>query len=143
MSNLSAEILLTYAGSERLFALKGKQIEGLEHELNEGIGKIVMRVFSGVDYTFRHLRQTIYWGLIGGGMSPTEATELVKQYVDGCPIDPTGDPSSTYKTARAVLQAVHFGWEALPEPSGEAKAPETPAPEQTLDSTAPPFSVTE
>lgn len=143
MPNLSAEVSLLWAGEERLFALKGKQIEGLEHDLDEGIGKICFRIFSGVDFTFGHIKRSIYWGLIGGGMNATEAGQLVRQYVDDCPIDAKGDPSSNFKTASAILRAAHFGWEALPKPPGEAPAPETPAPKPTSDSTEPPSSATE
>lgn len=136
-TNLSAEVTLDWGGEkDRLFALKGKQIEGLENDLNEGIGNICYRVFSRVDYKWRHLRQAIYWGLIGGGMNATEATKLVIQYVDGCPIDAKDDPASTLKTASAILKAVHFGWEALP-PSGEAQAGDRTRPnEPTSASTA-------
>lgn len=143
MTNLSAEVSLDWGGEEnRLFALKGKQIEGLENDLNEGIGNICYKVFSRVDFKFRQLRQTIYWGLIGGGMNSAEATKLVIQYVDGCPIDAKDDPASTLKTASAILKAVYFGWEALPA-SGEAQAGATRPNEPTLASTEPPSSAQE
>lgn len=134
--NLSAEISLLWGGEERLFALKAKQIEGLEADAGEGIGKICMRVFSGVEFTYKHLHRTIYWGLIGGGANPTDAARLVTLYVHGQPIDPTGDPSSTLKTAKAILQAVYFGWDRLP-PLGEAGAGATPASSPTSADTEP------
>lgn len=138
MSNLNAEVSLLWAGEERIFALKGAQIENLENDLNEGIGNICYRVFSRVDYKFKHLHRTIYWGLIGGGTRPNDAAELVKQYaLTGQPIDAKDDPASTLKTASAILKAVHFGWEALPVPSGEAQAGVTRPNEQTSASTAP------
>lgn len=142
MGNLSAEITLQWAGGEYPFALKAKQIEGLEHDCGEGIGRICMRVFSATEYHFKHLQRTIFWGLVGGGMSATEAAHMVRQHVDGVPIDPLGDPSSTLKTASAILKAVHFGWETLP-PSGEAGGRETRPSEQTSGSTAPHSSATE
>lgn len=135
MSNLSAEVVLEWGGSERQFALKGKQIEGLENDLNEGIGNICYRVFSRVDFKFRHIRQAIYWGLIGGGATNKEATDLVKQYVDDCPIDAKDDPGSNLKTASAILKAVYFGWESLPK--GGAGAGATRPNEQTSASTEP------
>lgn len=142
MGNLSSEVSLEWAGSERLFALKAKQIEGLEHDCGEGIGRICMRVFARTEYSFKHLRQTIYWGLIGGGMPATEASKLVLLHVDGAPIDPVNDPSSTLKTASSILKAVHFGWEALPA-SGEAGAGETRQSEPTSASTGPHSSAPE
>lgn len=140
MTNLSAEVSLSWAGGKYLFALKAKQIEGLEHDCGKGIGLICMRIFSRADFSFKEMRQAIYWGLQGGGMTPTDAQRLVLQYVDGCPIDAAGDPCSNLKTAGAILQAAYFGWESLPP--GEAKAPETPAPKQTSDFTEPPSYAT-
>lgn len=116
--NLSAELTLSWGGQDRDFAFKGKQIEGIEHDCNVGIGRVVLNILSQTDYTFKQLRQTIYWGLIGGGLSPTEAQKLVLLYVDGEPIDKKNDPSSTLKTAVACATAIHFGWDSLPP--GEA-----------------------
>lgn len=135
MSRLSAEVELVWGPGVFTFALKGKQLEELEHVCKEGIGRICMRVFSGIDYSYVTLRETIRLGLIGGGTPPVEAKRLIDVYVDGQPIDRAGDPSSTLKTANAILKAVHFGWEDLPDaPKGE---PEEAAPtaEPTGDDT--------
>ena len=146
MANLAAEVTLEWADGEYLFALKAKQIEEIEHVLNEGIGRICARVFGRVDYTYKHLRETIRLGLIGGGLDAVAAERLCKAYVDGNPISPfkrdkegkvSGDidPTSSLLVASAVLQAVHFGWETLPEvKSGEADGPVT---KQTSGSTGP------
>lgn len=129
MSSLSARVDLAWGPGDYSFALPAKQIEELEHLCKEGIGRICMRVFSKVDYSYVHLRETIRLGLIGGGLAPVEARRLVETYVDGQPIDPTDDPSSTLKTASAILKAVHFGWEALPDaPVGEPQKAETDGP---------------
>lgn len=135
MANLAAEVTLEWADSEYLFALKGAQIEELEKICDEGIGRICARVFSRVDYSYKHVRDTIRLGLIGGGMPAVEAARLVRAYVDGVPIDAIADPSSPLKTASAILKAVHFGWEDLPPPSsGEADGP---VKKQTSGSTGP------
>lgn len=147
MANLAAEVTLEWADGEYLFALKAKQIEELEHILGEGIGRICARVFGRVDYTYKHLRETIRLGLIGGGqVDAITAKRLTEAYVDGAPISPfrrdkdgkpTGDidPMSTLLVASAILQAVHFGWETLPEvKSGEAPGP---VKKQTSGSTGP------
>lgn len=139
--SLSANVELEWGGGAYLFALKAKQIEELEHLTGEGIGMICMRVFSRSDYKYKHIRESIRLGLIGGGLPPVEATRLVNTYVDGCPIDPINDPSSPLKTAMAVLKAVHFGWEALPEQAPVGEPQETDG--QTSESTAPPSSATE
>lgn len=135
--SLSAEISLLWGGEMRTFALKGKQIENLENDCNESIGNICYRVFSRVDYKFKHLHRTIYWGLIGGGTSANDAGELVRKYaLDGQPIDNPNDTGSTFKVANAILKAVYFGWETLP-PLGEAQAAETPPQRPTSDYTEP------
>lgn len=146
MANLAAEVTLEWADAEYLFALKAKQVEELEHLCGEGIGRICARVFNKVDYTYKHLRETIRLGLIGGGMDAVRAKRLVETYVDGRPIAPfkrdadgkitnETDPMSTLLVASAVLQAVHFGWENLPPAiSGEADGPVT---KQTSGSTGP------
>lgn len=133
---LSAEVELTWGPGVYTFGLKAKQIEELERVCKEGIGRICMRAFA-MDYTYAMLRETIRLGLIGGGTAPVTARELVETYVDGQPIDPQADPSSPLKTATAILKAVHFGWEDLPEaPAGEPQ-PQTGTEEPTSDSTAP------
>lgn len=129
MNRLSAEIELAWGPGVYTFALKAKQIEELERVCKEGIGRICMRAFSGVDYSYTLLRETIRLGLIGGGTAPVTARELVETYVDGQPIDPSNDPSSTLKTATAILKAVHFGWEDLPEAApGEPEKKATDGP---------------
>lgn len=121
---LSAEVELAWGPGVYTFGLKAKQIEELERVCKEGIGRICFRSFSGVDYTYSMLRETIRLGLIGGGTAPVTAAELVKTYVDGQPIDHPADPSSPLKTATAILKAVYFGWEELPEaPMGEPYPP--------------------
>ncbi|WMT90156.1 gene transfer agent family protein [Pelagibacterium sp. H642] len=135
--NLKAEFVSEWADGEFLFALKAGQIEELEKICDEGIGKIAFRCFSGTDFTYKHVRETIRLALIGGGMPAVEAERKAKTYIDGCPIDHQGDPFSNLKTARKVLQAVYFGWEDLP-PLGEAEAGETPATEPTSETSEQP-----
>lgn len=152
MTNLAAEVTLEWADGVFLFALKAKQIEELEHICGEGIGRICMRVFGRVDYSYKHLRETIRLGLIGGGTDAISAKRLVETYVDGAPISPfkvdakgaklkdaagnlVTDPMSTLSVAGAILNAVHFGWSELPDaPLGEADGP---ARKPTSDSTGP------
>jgi len=135
MANLKAEVTLDWGDSEYTFALKAAQIEELEKICDEGIGRICARAFSRVDFKYKHIRDTIRLGLIGGGLPAVNAARLVSTYVDGVPMDATSDPSSPLKTAIAILQAVYFGWEDLPEaPSGEQVSPEA---KQTSGSTEP------
>lgn len=138
---LSAEVELAWGPGVYTFGLKAKQIEELEKTMGVGIGRITARAQSNVDFYFRDVRETIFFGLIGGGMSPIEAKGLVETWVDGYPIEPLGKdgvplPSGNLMTARAILGAWRYGWEDLPEaaPTGEQ---ETRTSESTSDSTGP------
>lgn len=133
---LSAEVELTWGPGVYTFGLKAKQIEELERVCKEGIGRICMRAFA-MDYTYAMLRETIRLGLIGGGTAPVTAAELVSTYVDGQPIDAVKDPSSPLKTATAILKAVHFGWEDLPEATAGEPHPQKGTDEPTSASTGP------
>ena len=87
MANLKAEVTLEWGDDQYLFALKASQIEELEKLCDEGIGRIAARVFSRVDFSYKHVRETIRLGLIGGGMPAVAASRLTKPYDDGVPMD--------------------------------------------------------
>lgn len=132
--SLSAEVVLDWADGSYTFALKAKQIEELEHLTGVGIGRLSARVSGEVDFYYRDVRETIRLGLVGGGTPATEATRLVNAYVDGQPLQPLDKdgkphPDGPLLMARAILGAVRFGFERLPE--GEA-----PAARETTGSTS-------
>ncbi len=130
--SLSAQIELKWGPGVYTFGLPARQIEELERFCKEGIGRICMRAFA-MDYTYGMLRETIRLGLIGGGLAPVTAKELVDSYVDGQPIDAPNDPSSPLKTATAILKAVHFGWEELPAATAGEPSPKKATDESTSD----------
>ena len=68
------------------------------------------------------IRAPLYWGLIGGGMSPTEAGRLLRDLHDDRPLLENLD------LALAVVLASMLGAEDEPvgEPQGEATASATP-----------------
>lgn len=142
--NLAAEIELEWADGSHLFALKAKQIEELEHLTGVGIGRLTARVVTGDDFYYRDVRETIRLALIGGGTPAVEATRLVNAYVDGQPLQPLDrdgkpHPDGPLLMARAILGAVRFGFERLPEGNkGESQAAGTTG--STSDSTEPPSS---
>lgn len=125
---LSAEVELKWGPGVYTFGLKAKQIEELEKTLGVGIGRITARIHSSVDFYFQDVRQTIFLGLVGGGMSPVEAQGLVSSWVDDYPLEPLDGqgvplPAGNLATARAILGACRYGWEDLPEAKkGEPKA---------------------
>lgn len=129
--SLSAEVELDWADGTYLFALKAKQVEELEHLTGVGIGRLTARVTGEADFYYRDVRETIRLGLIGGGMPPVEARRLVEAYVDGQPLQPLDKdgkphPDGPLLMARAILGAVRFGFERLPDaPVGEPREGKT------------------
>jgi hypothetical protein len=126
----SAQVVLGFADNVDpgyTFKLDMKRIEELQSRLGgTGIGVIANRAFAG-QFDIRDVYHTIRLGLIGGGMSPTDAQALVDQYVDGCALCPEGDDAAPLPTAQAILQALYFGMDEFKpegkEPAGEPSAP--------------------
>lgn len=67
----------------------------------------------------REIYHIIRLGLIGGGLPPVKAKELVDRYVNGRPLADPNDPSSPWKTAVAICQALMFGWSQDADESNE------------------------
>jgi hypothetical protein len=117
-ANLAAEIELKFADGDYLFALKLRQIEELQRLCRAGLGEIVERMWSRRFYA-ADIVESIRLGLIGGGLPPIRARELVETYVDGRPFVDENDPSCSYAVARAVLGAVYFGVRVAMEEAGQ------------------------
>ena len=60
------------------------------------------------------VRETIRIGLVGGGMSPVDASRLLKRYVDEVP-----DWTVNCKIAANIIAAAMLGWEI--EPLGKSQ----------------------
>lgn len=128
---LTAEILLEWGDGRYLFALKGKQIEQLEHDAGGiGIGTITRKIFTG-EGNYQMIRNIIHYGLEGGGMPPVTAARMMARFFDGQPLANPDDPSSPLATAQAVIGAAWFGVSSL-------KSASEPAP---TDSDPPPLNV--
>ena len=129
MSSLKAEIVLEWADGEYPFALKGAQIEELEHVCGKvGFAAICQRVFLGV-WFWGDIYHTVRLGLIGGGLGAVEARRLTDAYIGqdkpGIPL--TSGPNNPESIAQAVLGAAMYGVEDIPV--GEPPAGESPATE--------------
>lgn len=124
MSNPKAEIILEWGGGDHLFALRGKEIEELEQICGKvGFGAIYQRVSLGV-WFWSDLYHIVRLGLIGGGMGAVEAKRLTDMYIGReRPAIVAGGPNNPEHIARAVLGAVMYGFEDIPE--GEPMAGET------------------
>jgi len=127
-ASLRAEIVLEWGDGEYAFALRGKEIEELEHICGKvGIGAIYQRVMLGV-WFFNDLYHTVRLGLIGGGMGAVEAKRLTDMYIgrEKPAVLVTG-PNNPETVAKAVLNAAFHGVGDID--AGEPKAGENPATE--------------
>lgn len=108
MSSLKAEVTLKWADGTYTFRLGMDQLEELQKKCGAPFGVIASRVFRD-EFDIRDIVHTIRLGLIGGGMPAVEALDKIEFYVDGKPLAPPGDPSSSLAVARVILSAVYFG----------------------------------
>jgi hypothetical protein len=105
---MSAEVILDWGGGKHAFCLRIKQIGDLQKACNAGLGMIFNRLMTNMFY-IEDITETIRFGLIGGGMPPVKAAEMISTFVDGQPIDRDSDPSSPLKIAKAVIASAYFG----------------------------------
>lgn len=91
-----------FGDGERIFALTPELIAELEKKIGVGIGSLCLRFPEG---HFRHaeLVEIIRFSLIGGGMSPEDATHYADVYAAKRPL------SESFPIAAAVLQVAWFG----------------------------------
>ncbi|MGO7833328.1 gene transfer agent family protein [Rhizobium johnstonii] len=101
-----------FGDGEKTFAFPTRElIEELERKTGFGIGALFRR-FSASDYSLSDVLQTIRLGLIGGGISPAEADQLVTVYGVGRPL------AEVFRVADGVITALFFGSE---EPQDELR----------------------
>lgn len=99
----STRAVKTFFGDyNHVFLLGPLQVEELEKVTGLGIGAICRRVFKG-EFSQAEVLETLRLGLIGGGIAPNRAADLVKTYAEPYPLD------ATYPVAVAVLEALWFG----------------------------------
>lgn len=102
------EITEYFGDAEHHFCLTLPEIVELERTTDSAIGAVYGRV-SHMQFTLRDVRETIRLGLIGGGMAPQRAAQMVETYVDPRPL------AEVSTTALAILTALFFGRPADPE----------------------------
>jgi len=91
-----------FGDAEHDFHLTDAMIEELERITGAGIGTLYLRVARS-QYHARDLIETIRLGLIGGGMNPQRAAELVAVYAKDRPL------AETFGLALDVLDARFSG----------------------------------
>ncbi|MCE7029535.1 gene transfer agent family protein [Jiella avicenniae] len=99
------------------FALKAPQIAELQHLCGAGIGTLCQRIFRG-DFAYSDLVETIRLALIGGGLDPQRAAELIEVYSEVTALERLAE------IAIDVLGKRYFPPETGPEPeqTGELDA---------------------
>lgn len=115
------EITMKWGDGEYTFRLPIKLLIEMERVCGAGTGTIVQRVMAGQP-TMADLTEISRLGLIGGGVKPARALELVELYVHGQPIAAPDDPSSPLATAQMIMQAVWIGLTAPPAADDESGA---------------------
>lgn len=135
MSNLRAEVEIDWADGTYLFRLTVPCAIELEQKCDAPFTVIHSRLAANA-YKVADVRETVRLGLIGGGLSPPKALDLVKKYIDERPI------TESWLVARAILGGLLFGFEAEPlgnpeaaptaDPPASTPPPSTPTPRSSV-----------
>ncbi|WP_439374934.1 gene transfer agent family protein [Bradyrhizobium sp. DASA03120] len=91
-----------FGDQDHEFQLTPALIRELETKCGSGIGAIANRVFSR-NFAQTDLSETIRLALIGGGITPKRAAELIAAYADGRPL------VEAYELAARILERALFG----------------------------------
>jgi hypothetical protein len=114
----NAEITFPFGDGEHVFRLALGQLEELQEKCDAGPGLVMKRLLSPLmEWRTHDVRETIRLGLIGGGMSASEAIKLTRRYVDETPAW-----AENARLAASILGAALFGVED--EMPGETEAGE-------------------
>jgi Phage tail tube protein, GTA-gp10 len=113
-----ASIIIDFAAGSHKFRLGLVELEKLQDAMDCGPAHAIQLLSSG-QWRTQHIRETIRWGLIGGGMSATDAAKLLKAYVDEMPW------LENLMTAQAILMAALVG--SKDEPVGDQESPKDQA----------------
>jgi hypothetical protein len=111
---------LEWADGTYEFALRWGELSELQEVCGAGPFVVLARL-AGNQWLTTDISATIRLGLIGGGIEPTKALRLVKDYVESRP------PMENASFARGILEVALMG--APEESPGEAPA----APEKASD----------
>lgn len=111
----SGAVTLEWADGTHVFALKWGQIIELQEKLDAGPFFVLSRLMDG-GWRAEDISETIRLGLIGGGMEPIKALNMVRNYVHERPL------IENVGLAQAVLASAVMGApEDKPGKSGAGK----------------------
>jgi len=126
MSDIS--VRLDFAGEERTFALRIRELRALQGVCDAGPGELLQR-FVAQRYRVDDVRETIRQGLIGGGDTDAIATKLMRDHFDDRPL------AQFVILAQAIVAAALLGVEDDPVGEQAAGAGETnPSPAESSGS---------
>ncbi len=110
-----ASISLTWGDGDFKFRLGWGELEELQEKTDAGPYVVLRRILDG-SWRVQDISNVIRLGLIGGGMSPTDAIQKVRAYVERRP------PMENVIHARAILSVALVG--TADEKLGEQEAPD-------------------
>lgn len=113
LNNRSSTITLPWADGDYTFRLAWGQLIELQEKTNAGPGFLLDQMWQNT-WKVQYISEIIRLGLIGGGLAPTEALKMTRNYVESRP------PLENLSLAQAILALSLQG--APEETKGEAKA---------------------
>lgn len=106
--NTAQPLRMFFGDAEHTLTLTPPLILELERTTGAGIGRLCSRLFAR-EFDYRDVTETIRLSLIGAGMDPKRAAEMIDIYIAGRPL------IHGYEIAVSVLEHVWFG----PQPTEE------------------------
>lgn len=118
-----ASITLDWADGQHTFRLAWGELIKLQEECGAGPFVVLQRL-TNMQWRVQDISHTIRLGLIGGGLEPAKALQLVRDYVEARP------PMENVMFARGILGVALQGVpdEAPGEAAGEAASGTTTSP---------------
>jgi hypothetical protein len=110
-----AEIIQDFGDGEHLFRLRWAEIIMLQEATDLGPYVLLQRLYKG-EWRVQEISAVIRLGLVGGGMEPVAALQLVRSYVEERP------PLENLSLAQAVLASALVG--VPDEAPGKNQAPD-------------------
>jgi hypothetical protein len=115
-----AAVELPWGDGDHTFRLGLAEIEELEAACDMSVFLLHTAVTSDIPFAkLKHFSETLRLGLIGGGMAPVPALQLVKRYVEERPLHESVAVAGAI--LRAAIERVHTS--DLGDQSGEGEAP--------------------
>lgn len=113
MSNSISEVILPFGDGEYKFELEWKSVTTWERQHDRSMMATFRHMVESRSASLEDTRTFLHMGLVGGGMTPVNATGLVSRFVERRPL------GESFPIALAVLEAFLFGNEAYRQQKGD------------------------